>query len=62
MKEILQIYLFHISANVSYSTDTTQKSDNVELKVGKSVDAQPFVGEQVESLLIGKGSDGWPSY
>ena len=62
MKEVLQIYLFHISANVSHSAHTTQESDNVELKVGKSVDALPFVGEQGESFLVGERSDGGPRY
>ena len=58
----IKIYFVHISANVSYSADTTQESDNVELEVGKGVDALPFVGEQGESFLIGERSDGGSRY
>ena len=60
--QVLQIYFVHISANVPYSADTTQESDNVELEVGKGVDALPFVGEQGESFLVGERSDGGPRY
>ena len=58
----LQIHFVQISANVPHSADTTQESDDVELKVGKSVEGLPLVWEEGESFFIGERSDGGPRY